>query len=217
MHIYKTTNLVNGKFYIGQEKRFNPSYLGSGFILLKAIKKYGIENFRKEIIEDNINDKITLDEREIYWIKKLEARNHRIGYNVAKGGQGGDFLSQEMIDKRGLIISERKRGVSLSPQHIESIKKSTEKLKTPKKNGKRAGEKNGFYGKHHTGDLSRFSTHKGIPPTNAKSVIDEEGNIYRSCNEAAKIFPNQDVARRAISEVCKGQRAHFRGKKFKYI
>src|SRR5574343_903436 len=116
MHIYKTTNLVNGKFYIGQEKRFNPSYLGSGFILLKAIKKYGIENFRKEIIEDNINDKITLDEREIYWIKKLEARNHRIGYNVAKGGQGGDFLSQEMIDKRGLIISERKRGVSLSPQ-----------------------------------------------------------------------------------------------------
>ena len=43
MQIYKTTNLVNGKVYVGQEKWNNPNYLGSGKILRLAIKKYGIE------------------------------------------------------------------------------------------------------------------------------------------------------------------------------
>jgi len=44
MIIYKTTNLINGKYYIGKDKYNNPSYLGSGFILYQAIKKYGKEN-----------------------------------------------------------------------------------------------------------------------------------------------------------------------------
>ena len=51
MIIYKTTNLVNGKIYIGKDKNNNPSYLGSGKILKLAIKKYGKENFTKETIE----------------------------------------------------------------------------------------------------------------------------------------------------------------------
>ena len=51
MIIYKTTKLINGKFYIGQDSYNNPNYVGSGFILLKAIKKYGRHNFEKIILE----------------------------------------------------------------------------------------------------------------------------------------------------------------------
>ena len=58
MVIYKTTNLINGKIYVGQDTKNNPNYLGSGKILKFALKKYGIENFKKEILEECL----TLDE-----------------------------------------------------------------------------------------------------------------------------------------------------------
>jgi hypothetical protein len=50
MVIYKTTNLINGKIYIGQDSNDNKNYLGSGLKLKRAIKKYSKENFIKEVI-----------------------------------------------------------------------------------------------------------------------------------------------------------------------
>ena len=70
MIIYKTTNLINGKFYIGQDSKNDPLYLGSGKLLHKAIKKYGIGNFRKDILEHCVS-KRELNEREIFWITEL--------------------------------------------------------------------------------------------------------------------------------------------------
>lgn len=52
MVVYLTTNMINGKQYIGLDKKNNPSYLGSGLMLKRAIKKYGRANFVKEILQE---------------------------------------------------------------------------------------------------------------------------------------------------------------------
>lgn len=87
-YIYKTTNLINGKIYIGQHKanKFNPKYKGSGKVLKEAIAKYGKENFGVEMIDDSANNAEELNKLEIYYIQKYDARNIDIGYNLHCGG-----------------------------------------------------------------------------------------------------------------------------------
>ena len=89
MIVYKTTNLINGKIYIGKDAANNPRYLGSGFIFRRAIEKYGRENFQKEILEqcDSIEQ---LNEREKFWISQYNSTNKSIGYNIMDGGHGGN-------------------------------------------------------------------------------------------------------------------------------
>lgn len=86
MIIYKTTNLINGKIYVGKDCQGNPKYLGSGVYLRRAIKKYGVDNFKKEILE--ICDASNICEREVYWVAKLKSRDLKIGYNITSGGEG---------------------------------------------------------------------------------------------------------------------------------
>lgn len=94
-YIYKTTNTLTGKSYIGQhelpliKEAFN-RYLGSGVAIKSAIKKYGRENFTKEILEyiedDDKHEKVS--ERERYWIEKENTTSPN-GYNISPGGEGG--------------------------------------------------------------------------------------------------------------------------------
>jgi group I intron endonuclease len=92
MIIYKTTNLINGKFYVGKDERNKNDYLGSGLNLHRAIKKYGKENFIKETIEI-CSTREELIEREKYWIKETNAQE--LGYNIADGGWGGNTMCEE--------------------------------------------------------------------------------------------------------------------------
>lgn len=152
MVIYKTTNLVNGKIYIGQSINNDPNYLGSGARLSTAIKKYGKENFQKEIIEEC--DPINADEREIFWISFFESTDRNIGYNILEGGQGR--IGTELPKETKLKISE-----SVKKYHTENPGHSKEKLKTRRSfvkennpnygNGEKIkGEKNGMFGKSHS-------------------------------------------------------------------
>lgn len=69
-YIYLTTNLINNKKYIGQhDGEENDSYLGSGTYFLRAVKKYGKEKFKKEILEI-CDSQEKLDKAERKWIKK---------------------------------------------------------------------------------------------------------------------------------------------------
>lgn len=92
MQIYKITNLINNKVYIGKDTTSDPNYFGSGLLISRSIRKYGLENFKKEVIDetDNYND---LSKKEIYWIKEFNSTNRDLGYNISKGGDGGDTLS----------------------------------------------------------------------------------------------------------------------------
>jgi group I intron endonuclease len=88
--IYKTTNLINGKIYIGYHASSNinkDSYLGSGYLLKKAVEKYGKQNFKREILYvfDSQED-ATKKEREIVNEEFIERDDV---YNLCLGGFGG--------------------------------------------------------------------------------------------------------------------------------
>lgn len=86
--IYKIINKLNNKIYIGKHitTNINDGYMGSGTYIKKAYKKYGKENFTKEIIEETDKDK--LNDREKYWIKYYNSNKSRYGYNRTIGGDG---------------------------------------------------------------------------------------------------------------------------------
>lgn len=88
-YIYKTTNIINNKIYIGQHVSpvFEPDkYIGSGKRLQLALKKYGRENFKNELLCE-CNSQQELDEKEIYYINIFNSTNRTIGYNLTSGGQ----------------------------------------------------------------------------------------------------------------------------------
>lgn len=98
-YIYKTTNLINNKIYIGKKvsKKFANYYKGSGKLIKAAILKYGEENFICELLEScETNEE--LNDREKFYIKLYNSRDKSIGYNISSGGDGGDIfhdLSEE--------------------------------------------------------------------------------------------------------------------------
>lgn len=104
-YIYEIKNLINGKTYIGQRrcpKDKTPEiddYMGSGELVIKAIKKYGLENFIKSILEEGIETKKEADNREIYWID-VGKKEGKCQYNISRGGTGGN-LGEEVIKKIG--------------------------------------------------------------------------------------------------------------------
>ena len=89
--IYKTTNIINNKIYVGQDSYNDTYYLGSGTLLKRAVQKYGKENFLKEII-DSAKNQDELNEKELFWIIKLDSTNKDIGYNLLKGAKNSGIF-----------------------------------------------------------------------------------------------------------------------------
>ena len=88
-YIYKTTCIVNGKFYVGMHSTDNleDGYLGSGKILGYSRKKHGDENHNKEIIE-MCSDRPALKLREKEIVNE-ELLSHPLNINLKYGGEGG--------------------------------------------------------------------------------------------------------------------------------
>lgn len=125
--VYKTTNLVNGKYYIGAHRLYSSSdeYLGSGTLLKKAIKKHGRKNFIREILfRFNTEEEMYQKEKEIVnkdFISLDET------YNIVPGGKGGKsykLLSKETKDKISKSVSKILLGRPVSTETRNKISKA---------------------------------------------------------------------------------------------
>lgn len=172
--IYKTTCLVNGKIYIGchATNDLDDGYLGSGKLLTAAIKKYGIANFSREILETFSNpEDMFARERDLV---NEDLISSNISYNLVVGGSGGfkirdtdnwkaklkaargnraPFKGRTHSDESKRKISETNKdrpawnkglpGTWVGKTHSEESK---QKISMSKK-GQSAGEKNPMFGK----------------------------------------------------------------------
>jgi group I intron endonuclease len=150
--VYKTTNSFNGKIYIGAHSTNNLSdgSLGSGKILIDAVKKYGKETFLVEIIEF-FNTRKEAFEYEKILVDDIFVSNDNT-YNICTGGLGCSEKSEEfkkqVSDKlKGRVFSEEHcRKISLAQIGEKNHRYGKENPNTPKL----FGEDNGMYGKKHS-------------------------------------------------------------------
>jgi group I intron endonuclease len=125
-YVYLTTNLVNGKQYIGDHtiKNDKKYYIGSGILLLYAIKKYGECNFFKEILEWFPTRQEAFNAQ----VKYINEFNTLIpnGYNISP--KGGHLAKESLSDETKKKISDAKMGKKRKPfskDHIKNIGKSS--------------------------------------------------------------------------------------------
>lgn len=104
--VYKTTNLINQRYYVGKHttNNLNDEYLGSGKLLCQAVSKYGKENFKREIlyIFETEADAF-LKEAEIV---NVDLISDPMCYNLAPGGCGGNTHNEESLQR----LSEKLKG-----------------------------------------------------------------------------------------------------------
>lgn len=155
--IYKITNLIDGKVYIGQTVNYNKrkkrhlSSLKNGNHhnehLQRAFDKYGEDSFKIELIKKcNIEE---LDKLERYYIKELDACNHDKGYNMMYGGQRYRNFTKEVrlkmseAGKGRKFTNEHKKKISLAHKGRKLSQEHISKMSATKKKTKiHCGEKN---------------------------------------------------------------------------
>lgn len=214
--VYRYTS-PSGKVYIGLTCRTlgDRAKGGSGYkgchVFLNAIKKYGLENFKIEIVSDNL----TYDEAnwlEQYMIAYHNSFNRKYGYNLTKGGGGSlGFYSAERnakISKTRMghpVSEETRRLLSIKntgkKQSSEAIEKTASAHRGRKRSEEtkrklRAGVK-AFYASERGKEVAKARAEKMY----AKTIIDENGNIYPTYKKAADALGiEQSTLRVAILE-----------------
>ena len=182
--IYITTNLINGKRYIGrccmQTTRPNTwkNYLGSGVILKKAIKKYGKQNFVRTIISFAYNDN-ELNEQEYFLIKFFNATIDDNYYNISETYYYNFWKYASDKDKQSMKENLSKNSYWKTMSE-EDIKKKKEIYRQ-----KFLGERNPFFNKHHTQETKNQISIKNKGKTSGENNVSywkgkfkEEHNRY---------------------------------------
>ena len=174
--IYKITNQINGKAYIGFTKNFmkrmwghqNTAQKGVGQAVHAAIRKYGWENFTREELYYSTNKQHTLDMEDVF-INLYETKGDR-GYNITRGGQQGPpkgYVRKPMTEEQLIRLRDRAKDP-------ETRRKISEKLK---------GNKN-CLGRHHVvSEEARIRmklTNKGKYSDKQRAITSEcmKGNQY---------------------------------------
>ncbi len=207
MIIYKITNIINGKIYIGQtiktvEERWKQHYYeannGSVFYFHKAIRKYGKENFKIETVCGCIGSAERLKELEIIFIAKYKANVYGVGYNMTDGGEGttGLKLSEE---------TKRKIGEAGKGNKYNLGKKLSEETKRKMSKAARFRSPN-FLGKQHTEKSKKkmSESHDGQTPWNKGLKHSEE--TKRKMSESRKGKKHSEETKRKMSIVQRKRR-----------
>jgi group I intron endonuclease len=140
--IYKTTNLINGKIYIGkhQTENINDTYLGSGVALEKAIKRYGKQNFKKEILFV-FNTEKEMNEKEKELVTESFIGTNKT-YNMGVGGEGGShFKGKKHSIETKKKLSEMAKNRKFSDETRRKISEANKKRVLSEETKKKLSEK----------------------------------------------------------------------------
>ena len=174
--IYLTTNLINGKKYVGKHFGYpDDNYLGSGKILQRAIDKYGKQNFYREILDFSTTEEENC-EKEKYYISLFDACHNDLFYNIHEGGSGGNTTKGYTPEQKQALSKKLSRIRSGENNAMYGIKRPKEykeymsywasnvrdnsvyRTKEYRNNMSKltSGKGNGMYGKHHSEKSKRL-------------------------------------------------------------
>lgn len=124
--VYKTVHVLTGRYYIGKTNGNNPSYLGSGVLFRKYLKKYGPEAFTQEILFD----RLTKEEADFLEesLVTQQVVDDPLSLNLTCGGRGG-YQSIEHKEK----IANLNRQKAKNPQFIKKLSAAKKGDKNPAK------------------------------------------------------------------------------------
>lgn len=201
MIVYKATNIINNKVYIGittktLEHRVSIHKKDSkvkNTYLYRAIRKYGFENFIWEEI-DTANSIEELHEKEIFYIKKYDSfDNKEKGYNTTSGGYNLYDITDEERKKR----SERARGENNpmygTPSPLKGKKFTDEHKKKISESLKKA---------------DRPHVKRANNPASRKVINLDTGEIFDTLTDAAEKY---NISRQMIGKVCNGHNKTAKG------
>lgn len=206
--IYITTNLVNGKRYIGQ-RVFNSDwkyYLGSGTLIKKAIKKYKRFNFKRDIIAIGYNQD-ELNNLEINYIKDYNAVTFNDYYNIADGGKSGNTYAgysekQMMNTKLKMSRNHADMKGKNHPQYGKHLSDET-KLKMRMNHANFKGKNSPLYGKHVSNEVKEKLriANLGKNSPKAKKIICVSTNKIFDTIKSGADFYNLDTS--SMTKCCK--------------
>ena len=191
MVIYKTTNIINNKIYIGQDKNNKPNYLGSGDLIKLSIQKYGKENFTKEILQI-CESQGELNYYEKHYISLYNSTDKTVGYNISFGGTNGTMFNRQHTNETKQKMSISHLGKEKSDEHKENISKSL----TGKKMSDETKQK-----------MSNSNLYKG----KKKGGLSEETKLKISKSKTGKKMNNETKQKMSESRI--GVNNGFYGKK----
>jgi len=223
--IYKITNIINNKFYIGSAVDFKKRKSSHLYYFKnqkhqdyfqKAYNKYGEENFLFEVLEI-VENKNKLLEREQFYLDSLTPWRRNIGYNIAK--IAGSQLGFKHSEKTKLLLSKIQTGKSYADKvgedkakdWIEKTRKSnTGKKRTEEYKIGRSGENNQFYGKTHSGEVRKIISNSKIgkdPWNKGVNILqfDISNNFIQEIT-LHDIQINLGIKKPNVVKCCKGER-----------
>jgi len=186
MHVYLTTNKINGKKYIGYSTRNDDSYLGSGPLILAAIKKYGKQNFEKIILEECLSiEEVSRAERK--WIELYDAVNSEEFYNLSEGGYGGNpetvkkywsFLTEDERKSRNSYMKTVDKTGKNNPMYGKSTSKQVKKHWDSLTEEQRRDRVKNMHGHDVSGNNNPMYGRSAVKEKNLKWYNNGETSIY---------------------------------------